>query len=374
MDIIVKPDNWILPNRIGYNKEIYNTFNPSKYSGVSDNALLSAPCKCKSDSCEVDDDYIKLLRQQKIVKDYMQFDSPYRGILLYHELGSGKSIASIAAAEGYVNQKKIVIMTPASLSQNYENELLIASKIGRNLKKTWTQIKVNKKSPKMMSELEKYAISDKFVKKNGLVWIPQYKDDIDGAEIIIEKMKYNSTDAKEAVHRAEIDVAINHIIRNRYTFINYNGLTAKMIKELGTKPFDNSFIIIDEIHNLISRIVNGSRLAKSIYNHLMNASDAKLILLSGTPIINQPYEIATLINLVRGPIKEYNIELLKKSKVPDMNAVILQLKEKKLYGYIDTINYNENIISITLLPNNYKRVDDENTNIAKINGLIAQMM
>ena len=365
MDIIVKPDNWILPNRIGYNKEIYNTFNPSKYSGISDKALLSAPCKCKSDSCEVDDDYIKLLRQQKIVKDYMQFDSPYRGILLYHELGSGKSIASIAAAEGYVNQKKIVIMTPASLSQNYENELLIASKIGRNLKKTWTQIKVNKKSPKMMSELEKYAISDKFVKKNGLVWIPQYKDDIEGAEIIIEKIKYNSTDAKEAVHRAEIDVAINHIIRNRYTFINYNGLTAKMIKELGTKPFDNSFIIIDEIHNLISRIVNGSRLAKSIYNHLMNASDAKLILLSGTPIINQPYEIATLINLVRGPIKEYNIELLKKSKVPDMNAVISQLKEKKLYCYIDTINYNENIISITLLPNNYKRVDDENTNIAK---------
>ena len=106
MDIIVKPDNWILPNRIGYNKEIYNTFNPSKYSGISDKALLSAPCKCKSDSCEVDDDYIKLLRQQKIVKDYMQFDSPYRGILLYHELGSGKSIASIAAAEGYVNQKK----------------------------------------------------------------------------------------------------------------------------------------------------------------------------------------------------------------------------------------------------------------------------
>ena len=365
MDIIVKPDNWILPNRIGYNKEIYNTFNPSKYSGISDKALLSAPCKCKSDSCEVDDDYIKLLRQQKIVKDYMQFDSPYRGILLYHELGSGKSIASIAAAEGYVNQKKIVIMTPASLSQNYENELLIASKIGRNLKKTWTQIKVNKKSPKMMSELEKYAISDKFVKKNGLVWIPQYKDDIEGAEIIIEKMKYNSTDAKEAVHRAEIDVAINHIIRNRYTFINYNGLTAKMIKELGTKPFDNSFIIIDEIHNLISRIVNGSRLAKSIYNHLMNASDTKLILLSGTPIINQPYEIATLINLVRGPIKEYNIELLKKSKVPDMNAVISQLKEKKLYCYIDTINYNENIISITLLPNNYKRVDDDNTNIAK---------
>ena len=364
MDIIVKPTNWILPNRIGYNKEIYNTFNPSKYLNKVDNAI-KAPCKCSSDSCDVDDNYIKLLRQQKIVKDYMQVDGPYRGILLYHELGSGKSIASIAAAEGYINQKKIVIMTPASLSQNYENELLIASKIGRNLKKTWTQIKVNKKSPEMMSELSKYAISSTLVKKDGLVWVPLYKDDIEGAVIKIEKIRYNSVDTKEAKYKAEIDVAINHIIRNRYTFINYNGLSEKMVKELGTKPFDNSFIIIDEIHNFISRIVNGSRLAKAVYNHLMNAKGIKLILLSGTPIINQPYEIATLINLVRGPIKEYNIELLKKSKVPDIKAIIEHLQDKKLYSFIDTINYNENIISLTLLPDNFKRVDDNKATIMK---------
>ena len=364
MDIIVKPTDWILPNRIGYNKEIYNTFNPSKYLSKVDNAV-KASCKCSSDSCDIDEDYIKLLRQQKIVKDYMQFDGPYRGILLYHELGSGKSIASIAAAEGYINQKKIVIMTPASLSQNYENELLIASKIGRNLKKTWTQIKINKKSPDMIAELSKYAISSKLVKKDGLVWVPLYKDDIEGAVIKIEKIRYNSVDVKDAKYKAEIDVAINHIIRNRYTFINYNGLSEKMVKELGTKPFDNSFIIIDEIHNFISRIVNGSRLAKAVYNHLMNATGLKLILLSGTPIINQPYEIATLINLVRGPIKEYNIELLKKSKVPDMKAVIEHLQEKKLYSYIDTINYNENIMSITLLPDDFKRVEDNKANIMK---------
>ena len=364
MDIIVKPTDWILPNRIGYNKEIYNTFNPSKYLSKVDNAV-KASCKCSSDSCDIDEDYIKLLRQQKIVKDYMQFDGPYRGILLYHELGSGKSIASIAAAEGYINQKKIVIMTPASLSQNYENELLIASKIGRNLKKTWTQIKINKKSPDMIAELSKYAISSKLVKKDGLVWVPLYKDDIEGAVIKIEKIRYNSVDAKDAKYKAEIDVAINHIIRNRYTFINYNGLSEKMVKELGTKPFDNSFIIIDEIHNFISRIVNGSRLAKAVYNHLMNATGLKLILLSGTPIINQPYEIATLINLVRGPIKEYNIELLKKSKVPDMKAVIEHLQENNLYSYIDTVNYNENIMSITLLPDDFKRVDNNNAKIMK---------
>jgi superfamily II DNA or RNA helicase len=358
MDIIVKPNEWVLPNRIGYNKNIYNTFNPSKYASEAAAAAAPAACKCSNDTCEIEESYIKLLRQQKIVKDYMQFDSPYRGILLYHELGSGKSIASIAAAEGYVNQKKIVIMTPASLSQNYENELLIASKVGRNLKKTWTQIKVNKKSPEMMKDLTaKYAIADKFVKKNGLAWVPLYKEDIEGAEVVIDKIRYNSSDAKDAKYRAEIDTYINHILRNRYTFINYNGLTEKMIKELGARPFDNAFIIIDEIHNFISRIVNGSRLAKAVYIHMMNAKGTKIILLSGTPIINQPHEIATLINLVRGPIKEYNIDLLKKSKVPDLNAIIEHLRAKKLYNYIDYIDYNETCMSITLIPEGFKRTD-----------------
>ena len=357
MDIIVKPTDWVLPNRIGYNKKIYNTFNPSKYLETKERA--PAACKCSNDTCEIEESYIKLLRQQKIVKDYMQFDSPYRGILLYHELGSGKSIASIAAAEGYVKLKKIVIMTPASLSQNYENELLIASKIGRDLKKTWTQIKVNKKSAEMMKDLkEKYAIADKFVKKDGLAWVPLYKVDIEGAEIVIEKTRYNSSDPKDARHRAVIDTYINHILRNRYTFINYNGLTEKMIKELGARPFDNAFIIIDEIHNFISRIVNGSRLAKAVYIHMMNAKGTKMILLSGTPIINQPHEIATLINLVRGPIKEYNIDLLKKSNVPDLNAITEHLKAKNLYSYIDNIDYNETSVSITLIPEGFKRAND----------------
>lgn len=364
MDIIVKPDDWVLPNRIGYNKKIYNTFEPSKYALETAKAASAPPaaCKCSDDTCDLEDNYVKLLRQQKIVKDYMQYDSPYRGILLYHELGSGKSIASIAAAEGYVNLKKIVIMTPASLSQNYENELLIASKVGRDLKKTWTQVKVNKKSPAMMKDLtDKYAISEKFVKKNGLAWIPQYKGDIEGAEVVIEKIKYNS----DAKYRAELDLSISHILRNRYMFINYNGLTEKMIKELGAKPFDNAFIIIDEIHNFISRIVNGSRLAKSIYVHMMNAKGTKLILLSGTPIINQPHEIATLINLVRGPIKEYNIDLLKKSNVPDLKAIVGFLQEKHLYGYVDSLDTNETSMSITLIPENFKRVEDNGTTIRK---------
>jgi hypothetical protein len=106
----------------------------------------------------------------------------------------------------------------------------------------------------------------------------------------------------------------SHIIKNRYTFISYNGLSTKLIKSLGSSPFDNSFIIIDEIHNFISRVVNGSVLARTVYSHLMNAVDAKILLLSGTPMINNPYEIATLINLIRGYMSVYQITYTKTSK------------------------------------------------------------
>jgi hypothetical protein len=129
MDIEVKTNDWILPNRIGYNKFIYNTFHRSKYSKKK----LESSCNCSKDGCDLDVSKVSLFPQQRIIKDYMQFDSPYRGILLYHELGSGKSAASIAAAEGYINRKQIVIMTPASLAQNYENELMKISTIGLNL-------------------------------------------------------------------------------------------------------------------------------------------------------------------------------------------------------------------------------------------------
>ena len=358
MDIEVTPDKWVLPNRIGYNKEIYNTFHASKYPFKQQR---KNPCKCSQESCELDANIVSLFPQQRIVRDYMQFDSPYRGILLYHELGSGKSAASIAAAEGYVNRKKIVIMTPASLSQNYENELMKISTIGLNLKKAWTLLKVDKKNAKTIKDLETYAILPAFIKKDGLVWIPLYQDDIHGAVVMQEKTRYSSLKADD---KTLVDITIGHIIRNRYTFINYNGLTEKLIKSLGKSPFDDCFVIVDEIHNFISRIVNGSRLARAIYNHLMTAKDLKLVLLSGTPIINQPHEIATLINLIRGPMEVHELSLLKQSAEPDMTACINTLKQSKLYEYIDELEYADRTFKLILLPEGYKRKDGT-TAIAK---------
>ena len=338
----ISPSEWVLPNRIGYNNKIFKTFKPENYQ-----PKLVMKCDATNN---ISNETVSLFPQQRLIKDYIQVNSPYRGALLYHELGSGKSGASIAAAEGYLNKRKMYVLSPASLAVNYENEIYKISSIGLNLKKDWKLVSLNKNNPKVLEILkDKYAITSKIIKKN-LVWIPVYDDDIPGATII--KSIVNESD------KSSIDQMISHIIRNRYTFISYNGLSKKLIDNLGKSPFDNSFVIIDEVHNFSSRIVNGSKLARDIYLKLMNANDCKLILLSGTPIINNPYEIATIINLIRGYMNVYEISFTKISNDIYIDDVNKQLISDNLLSIIDELYIdNENKkIKISLLPNNYKKV------------------
>ena len=47
-----------------------------------------------------------------------------------------------------------------------------------------------------------------------------------------------------------------------------------------------------------------------LYEYLMTAENAKITLLTGTPIINYPNEIGILFNILRGKIKTYKFKLV----------------------------------------------------------------
>ena len=68
-------------------------------------------------------DEFSLLTHQRIVRDYLNLYTPYRGLLLYHGLGSGKTCTSIAIAEGMKSNKPIFVLTPASLKMNFFSEM-----------------------------------------------------------------------------------------------------------------------------------------------------------------------------------------------------------------------------------------------------------
>ena len=52
----------------------------------------------------------KLFPQQRLVRDYLTIETPYRGLLLYRGLGSGKTCASIGVAESLMSNKKVFIL------------------------------------------------------------------------------------------------------------------------------------------------------------------------------------------------------------------------------------------------------------------------
>ena len=112
-DINLKASPFYLNNREKFVDFITNIF--SKYeSELSENET----------SCSNKDDLkFSLMGHQKIIKDYISKYTPYRGLLLYHGLGSGKTCSSIAIAEGLKTDKKVIVLTPASLRMNYVEEL-----------------------------------------------------------------------------------------------------------------------------------------------------------------------------------------------------------------------------------------------------------
>ena len=169
-----------------------------------------------------------------------------------------------------------------------------------------------------------------------------------GKPILEEGEKFNGTCEKLSLEqKALIQEEIVFLIKLKYNFIHYNGFPRVHEVELFTKgkkvdkkvkkgkktenqklldsfiekyqynlknhsvisPFKENVIIIDEVHNFINEIINGSAPANIFYDWIVNGEDVKLIFLSGTPIINKPAEIAILYNMLRGVLHVYEFSL-----------------------------------------------------------------
>lgn len=118
--------------------------------------------------------------------------------------------------------------------------------------------------------------------------------------------------------------------------------------------FDNKVIIIDEAHNFVSRIVNKIKDPKSIsyklYNYLSSAKNAKIILLTGTPIINYPNEISILYNILRGYITTWKIPI-SWEKTEKLNSdTILDMFNSANFKTYDYVDYSDNKLIVTRNP------------------------
>jgi hypothetical protein len=283
------------------NREIFVNFMSSLFGPYKEELRKNA----ETASCEEDDNAaFTLMPHQKIVRDYINLYTPYRGLLLFHGLGSGKTCSSIAIAEGMKSSKQIIVMTPASLRRNYIEEL---KKCGDSLYRKnqfWEFVSISE-APELIDTLSNaLSLSVEFIKSAGGAWLVNVK-------------KLPNFESLSSAEKASLDAQLDEMIRYKYKFINYNGLRMShlqtLTKNFSANPFDDAVVIIDEAHNFVSRIVNklGKKdtISGRMYEYLMEARNAKVVLLTGTPIINYPNEIAILFNILRGKIQTWYFKL-----------------------------------------------------------------
>jgi len=210
-----------------------------------------------------------------------------RGLLIYHGLGSGKTTSGILLSEScrkynldskdehYKTKneynRKVILMIPANLffdpwikeiSSRCFSNCDIRDAINKILKKEKKQKKQKEKIIEKLLEFDYHIIHyNAYSVKGG------YRDKL--------------------LHINSRKNSLNKYI-NKYSERN--------------NVFDDSVIIIDECHNFINMISNKLKNDKEvdIYNDLKKCINSRIILLSGTPIINDPFEIAIISNIIRG--------------------------------------------------------------------------
>ena len=341
--IVVHASNYYLNNRT-----IFTQFINSLFKELKEELELEK----KTVNCDKDDNF-NLLIHQKIVRDYINLYTPYRGLLLYHGLGSGKTCSSIAIAEGLKSQKTIIVMTPASLRSNYIKELKFCGDKLYKKKQYWEFVKATSdKDIDVLSQI--LSLNKELIKKNNGCWLVDVK----------KEPNYDNLSSEE---KKQLDLQLDAMIMAEYKFINYNGLRqdtfSKLTNDYTTNIFDNNVVIVDEAHNFVSRIVNKLKnkdaLSVKIYEMLMSATNCKIILLSGTPIINYPNELAVLFNILRGYIKTWKLEIstskeTKLKKVDEKNIKKLIHNDKELASILDYIEYKANKRELTFTKNPFK--------------------
>ena len=310
----IKVSSYFMNNREKFINFINSLFGTYREEVMDDSAQIS--CDNIGQSSVGD---VSLLTHQKLVRDYLNLYTPYRGLLLFHGLGSGKSNSSIAIAEGFKSNKKVIVMTPASLRRNYIEEI---KKFGEPIykKNQFWQWVSTREHPEAVDTLSSVLnLSIEYINKKKGAWL-------------VNTTKPSNYDTLESAEIKSLDDQIDEMIQYKYKFINYNGLRRDKLKDMTnnfeTNIFDDAVVIIDEAHNFISRIVNkiakekeaavdksGKKervpfaLALILYDLLLSAKNARVVLLTGTPIINYPNEIGILFNILRGYIKTWELPL-----------------------------------------------------------------
>ena len=351
---------------------------------------------------------VNLLKHQKFISDFLSSYTPYRGCLLYYGLGSGKTLSSINIAEG-LNQKSLILL-PASIRGNFRDNIEKKGNTIYHNQNQWCFKEIaNPEDPETIVKLKKMGFPTEEKELMSKLYIT-----LDGKKgfWLVQKdpsPNSNNFESYSEVHKQSITDTVNTLIDYKYHFANYNGgeslLRKIMLQNVSgfvekervfifnlfgkyteykdltfdqrkmyknaiiehifnkdkqphfDNPFENKVVIIDEVHNLMSQLCNGSDNALKLYELMIRSTNSRIVALSGTPIINSPFELCVLFNLLKGYTIFYQFKIVHKteSNLKPIIDNLLNVNED-----VEQFNYQpvERILNISKMPFGFKKNAD----------------
>jgi superfamily II DNA or RNA helicase len=220
----------------------------------------------------------KLTETQTLLSNFINPNTPYRGVLIYHGTGVGKTCAAVAIAEKFKSMvekygTRIHVLVPGPLNkQNFLEEIIKCT--GE------TYLKMYQDKTMVIDEIEKNKI-----RKNAINIINQYfrimsyrsfYKKVLGEKIrekIVSGNKVKISSRKTETGEYERDISVDRI---------YN--------------LDNTLLIVDEAHNL-----TGNEYGDAVRKIISSSKNLRVVLLSATPMKNLADSIVELINYLRPP-------------------------------------------------------------------------
>lgn len=247
------------------NMEEFNIFSIPESSKYSNKEEFE---KKSDEMCQFEKTYY-----QHFVSQYLSKRTPYRGILLYHGLGSGKTCSSITIAEGLIDNNKLTdepsiwVISRNALKGSFEQEIFQTSKLFAKDR-----------------DLVKQCTGDKYYKI-----IPN----------------------ADSMSNKDVEKRINTTIKSKYKIFGYVEFANIVNKWKKNKEFDkninNKVIIIDEAHNLRNLDTKEKIIVEPLLDILDKGVNNRLVLLSATPMYNEPDEILWLFSLLLANDKRKDI-------------------------------------------------------------------
>jgi len=220
---------------------------------------------------------VKYSDQQVLLSNFINPHTPYRGILIYHGTGVGKTGAAIAIAEKFKPlveryHTRIHVLVPGPLNkQNFMKEII------KFTGETYMKFQYDKSLYINDDERDK-------MEKGAMALISQYY------RIIPFRSFYNKVLGEKTIEKYETG---DKKIKKKY-LKNEDG---EFIRELSMDrihSLNNTLLIIDEAHG-----ITGNETGDAVRKIIANSTNLKIVLMSATPMKNRADDIIELLNFIR---------------------------------------------------------------------------